>query len=502
MNRSKRISIALLLLFICIAIIITTWFTSKEKQAHDAITHHTLTLHGKKYAYTTHAGTITLYDKEHNPTVRMFYTADTLDNTSPDTRPITFIYNGGPGSSAMLLRMASFGPKRVILNNYRAVPAPPYHMVDNEYSLLDKTDLVFVDMPGTGFGRLVGKSKSSDFYGVDKDVNAFSHFIQQYIQKNQRWNSPKFLYGESYGTTRSGILVNELQHQGIQINGVILQSAILNYSLMTERTGGGDWPFVLNLPSLAATTWHFHRSTYHPASLSNLLKEVERFAMTEYVEALAKGSTLSKKELYAVAKKLHRYLGISTQFIVHTNLRIPAGQFSGILMRKYNERLGRFDSRFALYALNKGKPSFETTPDAANLTIKSAVLAENDEYLKTTLGYKTSLPYLGNVKIYKDWDFTHGDQFVVNASYDLATAMVENPSLRVFSANGYYDLATPFFATMYTLQHLNLPPKLENHITYGFYSAGHMIYVDPVAIKQFRQDLGNWYDKVLYETRK
>jgi carboxypeptidase C (cathepsin A) len=483
----------------------TVWATEPDVTVFpDTVTHDTVTIDGKSYPYTTRAGTISLYNGDDRPVVHMFYTANTLDGAKTSKRPITFFSNGGPGASTMLLRMASFGPKHVLFNPNKTITSIPYRLKDNPYSLLDKTDMVFIDMPGTGFGRITPYGRSSDFHTVDNDVNAFSSFIKLYITKNHRWNSPKFLFGESYGTTRTAILVDELQKY-TQINGVVLQSSILNYGLMGDRAGGGDWQYVLYLPTLAATAWHFNASNYHPDSLEALMAEVKKFAITEYLEALAEGSSLSAEKFTSIADKLHRYLGLSTDYLRHKNLRVSGKQFSVQLLHEQQKKLGRFDSRFSFYALDKGTPTsinkrdvhISESSDPSSVAIKTAIIAANNDYLRTHLDYDPSLNYIHNLKLWPTWEFDHHDQLVVNASYDLASALIENPNLRVFSANGYYDLATPFFATIYTLDHLNLTPELQSHISYGFYEAGHMIYLETEELPRFKKDLANWYDATL-----
>ncbi len=465
----------------------------------DSITHHSITIDGKKYAYTSRAGVIKLYEN-HKPSVEMFYTSETLDNTPAEKRPITFFYNGGPGASSMLLRIGSFGPKRIEFNSEKKITSIPIEIKDNPYSLLDKTDMVFIDMPGTGFGRLTQYGKLFNYYTVDNDADAFSHFIRKYLSENHRFNSPKFLFGESYGTTRTAVLI-ELVQKFTQVSGVILQSSIINYSLIGDKLGGGDWQYVLYLPSLAATSWYYHASDYHPESLEKLLAEVKEFAMTEYLPALAQGSTLSPEKSDQIAKKLHQFLGFSEEYIKSQSLRISAPQLTRHLL-KNNQRLGRFDSRFSLYSLYEGDPMFmdkrkivpEEISDPSSIAIKTAVIAANDDYLRKNLDYKTSRIYIGNLQVSQDWGFFHKKQLVVNASFELAKAMVEDPNLRVFSANGYYDLATPYLATIYTLQHLDLDPETQSHITYGFYEAGHMIYLENTILKQYKQDLAKWYD--------
>ncbi len=491
----------------CVALILTKFIPSKRTGHHtslkevtspDSVTHHKQIINGKEYAYTTRVGTITIYDKENNPTTTLSYTADTVDNVPSQKRPITFLYNGGPGSSSMLLRMASFGPKRVILNNHKPTAPAPYKLVDNEYCLLDKTDLVFIDMPNTGFGRALGKNKPADFYGVDKDVHAFAAFIKQYIQSNNRWNSPKFLLGESYGTTRSAVLANYLQHHGIQLNGIVLLSSILNYGLIGDHQGIGDWQYVLSLPSFAASAWHFHATDYHPQSLETLLREVEHFAITEYVEALAEGTTISSEKLHHIAKKLAHYLGLPASYIERKNLRLTAGQFLSTSLKDANQYAGRYDARFTFLAQGRQLDiSGKLTPDPTMVTQRDALLAATEEYFSQDLHYTNPVPYRPGIKIYTKWNFRHGKQRIVNSSIDLINAMIENPYLRVFSGNGYYDFATPYFATIYTFQHLNLPESLQNNIMIKMYPAGHMIYLDPKSLMKLKLDLDQWYDMVL-----
>lgn len=465
---------------------------SKNANIPDSITHHVLKMHGKKYAYTSRAGTITLYNKAHKPTVSMFYTSETLNNPKEQNRPITFFFNGGPGASSMLLRIASFGPKRIILDSRRPGPLAPYHLVDNEYSLLDKTDMVFIDMPGAGFSHLLGKSKPADFFGVDNDVNAFAEFIVQYIHHFHRQNSPKFLFGESYGTTRAAILVNHLQTRQIMVNGVVLQSPVLNYS--TLRPEGSDFYYALSLPSLAATAWHFHRSSYHPAELKTLLDEVEQFALNDYLHALIQGSTLSQQESDAIAQKLHQYLGFSTQTLKRHYLRISNHQFFTLLLAKQSKKLGQYDTRLTLDIPTTETALLPSDADLSGLTNRAAVVAMNSQYIRENLDYQSSEDYRTRAGEYYNWNFKHEHQLLVNATFDLTNAMLMNPHLRIFSADGYYDLSTPYFANIYTLRNLYLPSALKQNIDYHFYSAGHMIYLDPDAVQHYRNDLGNWYD--------
>ncbi|MGH7736835.1 MAG: S10 family peptidase [Candidatus Tyrphobacter sp.] len=471
----------------------------------DAVSHHTISLVGRTYAYTARAGTIDLTNAQGEPTCRMFYTADTLDGANPSQRPITFIYNGGPGSSTVWLRMGSFGPVRVVVANGEMNGGPPYRFVPNRYSLLDRTDEVFIDMCASGYSRLIGAGTPKDFFGADADVRSFAQFIDRYITKFDRWNSPKFLFGESYGTPRSAMLVNVLQNEGIGMNGVILQSSILNFGLYASTYGdsvpqaGGDWSYVTYLPTETATAWYHHRLPDAPADLETAVNESRDFAMGEYLNALALGSRLPRSTYDDVVAKLHRFTGLSERYIRLSNLRVPYQYFLSQLERNENVTVGRYDSRYESAVLDDIESYHQWDPtDAA---IDAAFTATNNVYIQDVLGYRPHEMYrvLAYDIIYSKggWDFSHNGNPALNTAPDLANAMTFNPSLRVFSANGYYDFATPWLATVYTLQHLNLRPDLEAHITYGFYPSGHMIYLNEAALASYHADLENWYESTL-----
>ncbi|HTX58392.1 MAG TPA: peptidase S10 [Verrucomicrobiae bacterium] len=476
-------------------------------EAPDAVTQHTITLDGKVYPYTARAGVITLRDAQGHPTCRMFYTAFTLDGVDSATRPVTFFYNGGPGSSTIWLRMGSFGPKRVVVGDGAATPNAPFQLVDNQYTLLDRTDMVFVDAPGTGFSRIVGAGKPAMFYGVDPDVKAFSEFVNRYVSTFDRWNSPKFLFGESYGTPRSAMLVNALQTDGVGINGVVLLSSVLNFDLdwfdnfsaAAIGGGGADWDFVLYLPTEAAIAWYHHKIPGPQTSLPELLTEVEQFSMNEYLNALAQGSNLSPAVYNDVVAKLHRFTGLSEQFIRTSNLRINYIRFSTELLRDSGQMVGRYDGRYVDYNLDaiNQVPNF----DATDAGIDAAFVGAGNYLMRNFMKYNTSLVYLPVINVFRQWDWKHNGNLPTNTTADLANALVFNQNLRVFSANGYFDMATPFFGTVYELNHLNLPPDIQSHISYGFYESGHMVYLHPAALAQFHNDLENWYAATLQAGR-
>jgi len=469
--------------------------------AADAVTQHVLAIGGKTYPYTARAGTIPLENEKGDTTARIFYTAFTLDGVDPRTRPVTFFYNGGPGSSTIWLRMGSFGPMRVEVGDASSTPDAPFNLVPNQYSLLDRTDLVFVDAPDTGFSRITDAGKPSDFFGVDPDVRAFGQFISRYISTFGRWNSPKFLFGESYGTPRSAMLANSLQKQGIGVNGVVLLSSVLDFSLdwginfAPTAIGGGDWAFPLYLPTEAAAAWYHHALPGPQTTLSALLPQVEDFAMHEYLGALAQGANLSPSRYDDVVAKLHQYTGLSENYIRLSNLRIPYWRFETELFRNSGVMIGRYDARYTSVNLDRinDRPDFDPTDSA----IDAAFVATGNVYMRQILGYNTTLIYRPTVNVFRQWDWKHNDGLPTNTAQDLASAMTFDPNLQIFSGNGYYDFATPFWATVYTLNHLMLPAQLQRNITYGFYESGHMVYLHPQALAQFHDDLEAWYARTL-----
>jgi carboxypeptidase C (cathepsin A) len=483
---------------------------SAPPQTEDAVTHHSIAIDGRAYDYTARAGTITLRNAQEQPTARIFYTADTLDGADLATRPITFVYNGGPGSSTLWLRMGSFGPVRVLAADAAPSGPPPYRIVENQYSLLDKTDLVFIDMPGTGFGRIFGAGKPKDFFGVDQDGLAFAQFIERYITTFKRWNSPKFLFGESYGTTRSAVLSKRLSEDGVTLNGIVLLSSILNFDLdygNGDPIADGDWAYVFNLPTEAATAWYHNKIANKPSSLPAFLANVEAFAMGDYFDALEQGDRLSRARRDAVAHRLAGYLGVSEQYVRNANLRIHYGRFLQELLRADGIVLGRLDGRYQTYTIDR--TAQETAWDPTFSTIDGPYTTAVNQYVRVDLNYDTPLEYRPDIyRVLSEpgvngapdqslWDESHNKRFPANVAPDLAEAMTQNPSLHVFSANGYYDFATPYFTTIYTLKHMNLAPALQRNISFGFYQSGHMVYLDEPSLAQFKRDLSGWYDAAL-----
>ncbi len=469
----------------------------------DAVTQHSITLGGRSYRYTARAGTIVLRDAKEKPQATMFYTAYTLDGASAPHRPVTFVYNGGPGSASLWLRMGSFAPVRVQVGNGQPTQPPPYKLVSNQYSLLDKTDLVFVDIAGSGYGRVLPGGDPKSVFGADSDMKAFGQFVERYITRFARWNSPKVLYGESYGTPRTALLVDYLQNEGVGINGVVLQSSVLNDWLATTEVDGGastdDWPYVFALPTFAAAAWYYHAVPNAPKSLATFMRQMKTFALGPYRSALQQGSNLPQAQFDAMVAKLHAYTGLSETYIRNSNLRIRPAYFLKEFRREGGESLGFYDARYRAFDLDPASQQPDT--DASDDAITDIFTSMNADYLTQTLKYRTNLQYLSGayaaIQQAGGWSFKHDGQEPLNTAPSLAEAMVVNPHLQVFSANGWYDSVTPFLATVYTLNHLGIPPALQKNITYGFYPSGHMIYLNPQALATYHQALEKWYAKLL-----
>ena len=465
-----------------------------------SITHHSVSVVGAgNVSYSAAAGNLLIRDDKDEPVASMFYVAYTKDGGKDlSHRPVTFFFNGGPGSSTMWLHMGSFAPVRVATPDAGFVPPAPYELQPNAYSLIDKSDLVFVDAIGTGFSKPVGKGEGKDFWGVDQDVSAFGRFIQRYISVNARWNSPKFLLGESYGTTRAAGLALWLQQKGIALNGVVLVSSWLNpYVDFFGPVYAIDEPYELYLPTMAATAWYHHKLNTQPKDLPAFLREVRDFALGAYATALSKGSRLGDAEREAVAKQLAAYTGLSMDFILRAKLRVTPDRFQKELLRDEGRSTGRLDARYVGIDHDNAGESPES--DAASDAFSAAFVASFNDYVRTQLNYGGDQTYKPtNYAVGNDWDWSHsvdGNKApLFDTAEDLRVAMSQEPHMLVFSANGYYDFATPFFETEYTLDHMGLDPSLLKNIRYGYYESGHMIYMHDAALKQMKSDLAKFYD--------
>ena len=430
------------------------------------------------------------------PEASMFYIAYFKDGEKPGDRPVTFLYNGGPGSSTVWLHMGAFGPRRVVTADHVHSPPAPYQVVNNEYSLLDASDLVFIDAPGTGFSRVTPGAEKS-FYGADEDAHAFSEFIVQFLSKFGRWNSPKYLFGESYGTPRSANLINLLETEDdTDFNGVILLSQVLNFDNLVDVVSdnpGVDVAYELALPSYAATAWYHHKLPGNPQPLSQLVGEVEQFAMGDYAAALRAGSELSPDQRAAIAAKLHDYTGLPVSYIQKANLRIDGGEFEHSLQSDTDTTTGRLDSRFSGPSIDPLSQRADYDPQSA--AIGSAYVAAFNGYTRSTLHYGMELRYKEGADV-GQWNFQHQppgfDQpqaQALNVIPDLANAMKYDPDLKVMLNGGYFDLATPFFEGMYEMSQLPMPRKLQANIEYHYYQSGHMVYAHTPALKQLHDNV-------------
>jgi carboxypeptidase C (cathepsin A) len=507
--------------------------TADKKPETESTTQGSATIGGQPIAFTAVAGTLTVgatdpedaqlgmdgkpqpdselaanapkEAKDAPPVARMFYVAYFKKDAKTEDRPITFFYNGGPGSSTVWLHMGSLGPKHVVTDTDQHLAAAPYKMIDNAYSLLDTSDLVFIDMPGTGFGRLVGKDAGKAFWGIDEDANAFARFIQRFITKYNRWNSPKYLFGESYGTTRSAVLSDILENnKSIDLNGVILLSQIFNFTTDIDGPGanpGVDLPYVLGLPTYAATAWYHKKLPNQPAALEPFLSEVEAFAMGPYSHALALGTDLSADEKQSVAARLHDYTGLPTAYWLRANLRVNGGEFEKTLQEDQDLTTGRLDTRFSGPNLNPLSEGAEYDPQSS--AISSAYVSLFNDYVRKDLKFGDGQTYLPQAEFGgTPWDFKHsGNPVSVNVASDLAEALKTNPRLRVMVNGGYYDLATPFFAAEYEEKHLPIPQSLAKNIEYDWYESGHMVYVKDESLKLLHDRVSAFIKSTLSSTK-
>ncbi|WBO23184.1 S10 family peptidase [Sphingomonas abietis] len=468
-----------------------------------SVTHHSATTHAGPMKYTATAGTLTIRDDDAKPIASVFYVAYTADDVKDyKRRPVTFFYNGGPGSSTLWLHMGSFAPDRVQTAGPESIKPAPYPFGPNPETLLDKSDLVFIDAIGTGYSRALGDKKDKDFWGVDQDADGFARAIMRYVTKNARWQSPKVIFGESYGTTRSGALSYLLQDRGMALNGVVILSSILNYGI---RQPGYDQSYIAYLPSFAATAWYHHKLANPPADVATVVAQARQWAAGPYAQALAQGSALDPATRTQIAQQMSALTGLSPQFILDANLRVDLSRFQKELLRDQRLTLGRYDSRYT--GIDTDAAGERPEYDASDTAISGAFIASFNDYVQRDLGYKTDMPY--RVSAYGldgfKWDWTHraaggngrGSQSAPDVAVDISAAMRTNPYLHLLSLNGYYDMATPFFGTEYDLNHMGLEPAQASNVAFRYYPSGHMAYLNPDALRAMHRDLAAWYDEVV-----
>ena len=464
-------------------------------------TKHSLVMDGQEIRYTVTCGTMVLKEETEKkgekegesegekPRASIFFVAYTRDDVvDRQKQPLTFSFNGGPGSSSVWLHLGLLGPRRVLLDDDGFAYPPPYRLVDNAYSLLDQTDLVFIDPVSTGYSRAVTGEKPKQFHGYKKDIESVGDFIRLYTTRYQRWTSPKFLIGESYGTTRAAGLSGYLQDRhGMYLNGIMLISSILNFQTAYFHSGN-DLPYILFLPTYCATAWYHHRlSEDLQKDLHSTLEEVEAFALGDYAHALMEGDDLQDEDRLLIARKLARYTGLSNDYIERTNLRIEILRFTKELLRHDRRTVGRLDSRFKGVDRDSAGEQFEFDPSMVN--INGPYTATLNDYVRSELKYESDLPYEILTERVHPWSYAEFENEYVNVAETLRKAITTNSFLKVYVANGYFDLATPYLATRYTFKHLGLDKSLLDNLRMGYFEAGHMMYIHIPSLIRLKGEL-------------
>jgi carboxypeptidase C (cathepsin A) len=455
-------------------------------------TKHSFRLGGQEIKYTATAGTLLLKLEDGTPKASIFYIAYTKDDVSdPSQRPVTFTFNGGPGSSSVWLHLGAFGPRRVQMGDAGSLLPPPYKLVDNESSLLDVTDLVFIDPVSTGYSRAVPGEPPKQFHGVEEDVQSVGEFIRLYTTRHKRWASPKFLAGESYGTTRAAGLSGYLQERyGMYLNGIVLISSILNFET-AAFDAGNDLPYILYLPTYTAIAWYHKKlSPDLQTDLQKALDESKHFARGDYADALMAGDALSAARHAEIAQKLARLTGLSQDFVEQCNLRVQIFRFTKQLLRSERRTVGRIDGRFT--GVDRDAAGDRPDYDPSIAAITGPYSAMLNDYVRNDLKFESDLPYEILTSRVRPWNYAPYENRYVNVAETLRGAMTQNPFLRVFVAKGYYDLATPFFAADYTFDHLGIDPTLRSHLSGAYYEAGHMMYAHMPSLAKLKQDIAQF----------
>ncbi len=465
----------------------------KQKQEKEEIaeTEHTVMIGDVEIAYSAKAGTMLLKEEQGKPRASMFYVAYTRKpeadvSVEPAQRPVTFSFNGGPGSSAVWMHIGLLGPRRVALPDEPVAPKPPYKLLPNAHALLDVTDLVFIDPVSTGYSRAAKGQDPKAFHGVREDIEAMAEFIRLYLTREQRWASPKFLIGESYGATRAAGLAGHLQEaDGIYLNGVMLISSVLDFQTISFDEGN-DLPYVLTLPSYAAAA-HFHGKALSDLTLDQVIQHANAFARGDYAVALMAGSALPAEQRATVVSETARLTGLAPAYIEQANLRVTPWRFFKELLRDERRTLGRFDARYKGIDRDAVGEAFQYDPSYTAL--QGVYTATINDYIRGELGYKSDLPYEILTSRVRPWNFNPYKNRYLDFSETLRKAMTINPHLRVFVGSGYYDMATPFAATEYTFQRLQLDESLRDHVVMAWYEAGHMMYAHLPSLVKMKKDL-------------
>ena len=464
----------------------------KAPEDKNVMTKHSVKIGGQEVKYTATAGTMVLKLEDGTPKASVFYVAYTKDEVADATkRPITFAFNGGPGAGSLWLHVGALGPRRVEMGDVGNLLPPPYKFVDNEASILDVTDIVFIDPVTTGFSRPVPGEADKQFHGVQEDVQSVGDFIRLWATRNRRWGSPKFLAGESYGTTRAAGLSGYLQQRyGMYLNGIILISSILNFQT-AEFDTGNDLPYILYLPTYTAIAWYHKKLPSDlQGDLQKAIAESKAFAVGAYADALMAGDALPVAKRTEIAQRLSRLTGISAEYIDHADLRIEIQRFDKELMKSERRTVGRLDGRFT--GIDADAAGEQPDYDPSLAAIVGPYTAMLNEYVRGELKFESDLPYEFLTGRVRPWNYAPYENRYVNVAETLRRAMTQNQFLHVFVGKGYYDLATPFFAADYTFDHLGLDPTLRSHISGGYYEAGHMMYVHHDSLMKLKQDLAQF----------
>ncbi len=474
-------------------------------KAESSVTQHRYAVGSKAFDYTATAGTLVIRDDDDKPMANIGFVAYTRrDVKDASQRPIMFAFNGGPGSSSMWLHVGVLGPKRVVVSDPGPTPPAPYRMVDNEFGVLDKSDLVMIDPVGTGVSHAVCERKDEDFWGVDPDIDSVSRFIAQYVSDNNRWTAPKYMLGESYGTTRAAAIADYLRaKRDMSFNGLILVSVATDIEAIFAELPGNDRPYAVYLPAYAAAAWYHHALPHQPAAFEPFLDEVRKYAMGPFTAALLKGDALSDAELDAVAAQLHEYTGLSAQYLKESNLRVSEIAFTHELLRAQRKTIGRLDARFVGPTFDPLQKNAEYDPQSA--AISAAYTGAFLDYFHGELKFGQGQTYHEvNNSIGDKWKWTHKpigadtEQPIVNSDVDLADDLIQDANLRVLVLAGYFDLATPFSATEYVMAHLGVPRDLSAHIQIKYYEAGHMLYVHPPSLRKMKGDVDAFIDSTTH----
>ncbi|MBV9266918.1 MAG: peptidase S10 [Acidobacteriaceae bacterium] len=472
-------------------------FPAPPAEEKTSKTQHTIRVGGEELHYTAIAGTLLLRKDDGKPKASMFYVSYTLDGADVTKRPLTFAFNGGPGSSSVWLHMGALGPRRVPLTAEGMPVPPPYHVVDNEQTALPYTDLVFIDPVTTGFSRNAPGEDPKQFHGVEGDLQSVSEFVHLYLTKYQRWASPKFLAGESYGTTRAAALSQYLiQNDGIYLNGITLVSSVLNFQTLLFRKGN-DLPYIVYLPSYTATAWYHKKlpQDLQNGDLERAVDESRKFAGTAYAEALLKGSALQESERKDVIRQVARFTGLSPEYVDNSNLRIEDQRFMKELLRSEKRTVGRFDSR--VEGTDEDAVADRPEYDPSYAAVLGAYTAALNEYVRKELNWQTDLTYEILTSKVQPWNFSEATNAYLNVADRLAGAMAANPFMHILQVNGYYDLATPFYATEYTFDHLGISANLRNNISMSYCGAGHMLYLKESCLGSLRETMSKMYQSAL-----